>query len=206
MKKPAWEIFFRNRLEKIFTEKSYVLDIGGGLRAAKGRGSRYDEDREWLKPFLAKADYKILDPVDTYKPDIVGDIHNLPFGDDSQEAIICIAVLEHVENPIRAFEEMYRVLKSGGYLFVYAPFLYYYHAEKGYYKDYWRFTEDALRHLSEPFSYSEIEPIRGALETWLKLSPFGRFSIFQMLGRFLDKITGKMNSKQVSGYNLFLIK
>jgi len=59
------------------------------------------------------VDYKILDQVGDYCPDIVGDIHNLPFLDNSQEAIICIAVLEHVENPIKAMEEMYRTLKPG---------------------------------------------------------------------------------------------
>jgi len=55
--------------------------------------------------------------------------------------------LEHVENPIKAAREMYRALKPNGYCFVYVPFLYYYHAEKGYYGDFWRFTEDSTKYM-----------------------------------------------------------
>ena len=137
----SWDKFSREKLLRIFQEKKSVIDIGGGLRVLKEKGNRYDTSREWIRPYLEKVDYKILDPVSDYGPDIVGDIHNLPFEDSSQEAILCIAVLEHVEDPFKAVFEMRRVLKPGGYLFVYAPFLYYYHAEKGYYKDFWRFTE-----------------------------------------------------------------
>lgn len=202
----TWEYFARKNLQKIFEEKKSVIDIGGGLRATRGKSNRYDKSQEWLNSYINKVDYKILDPVDTYNPDIVGDIHNLPFKDNTQDAIICIAVLEHVENPIKAFEEIYRTLKAGGYAFIYVPFLYYYHAEKGYYGDYWRFTEDSLRLLSKPFSSFEIMPVRGAIETWIKLSPIGRWELLHPLWRMMDKISGKINSKQVSGYNLFLIK
>jgi len=201
-----WNLFFREKIKKIFEEKKSIIDIGGGLRVAKEKSNRYEKSREWLRVYIDKVDYKILDPVETYNPDIVGDIHDLPFDDTTQDAIICIAVLEHVENPIKAFEEMYRVLKKGGYLFVYVPFLYYYHSEKGYYGDFWRFTEDSLRWLSKPFSSYEIAPVRGAIETWIMLSPIGRLKFLNPMWQFIDRITRKVNSKQVSGYNLFLIK
>lgn len=201
-----WDNFFREKLTLIFVDKSFVVDIGGGLRLLKEKNNRYDPSREWLRPYLSRVDYKVLDPIDTYGPDIVGDIHNLPFEDNSQEALLCIAVLEHVENPILAASEMYRTLKPNGYCFVYVPFLYYYHAEKGYYGDFWRFTEDSIRYIFKDFSTIEIQPVRGAVETWIRLSSFGRFKIFTSIGNFLDRITGKMSSKQVSGYNVFLIK
>ena len=92
-----------------------------------------------------------MDPVPDYNPDIIGDIHNLPLENESIDAIICIAVLEHIKNPFKAFEEMYRVLKKGGYCFIYVPFLYRYHAQNGYYGDFWRYTEDSIKHLSEKF-------------------------------------------------------
>jgi len=201
-----WHIFFDEKIKKIFEEKKSVLDIGGGLRLVKNKNNRYDPSREWLRSYLEKVDYRILDPMDTYNPDIVGDIHNLPFTDNSQEAILCLAVLEHVENPFKAFEEMYRVLKPGGYLFLYVPFLYYYHADKGYYGDYWRFTEDSLRYLSKPFSHIEIQSVRGAFGTLVRLLPIGRFKFFEYLAYIADKVSGKINSKQVSGYNVFLVK
>ena len=127
-----WDKFFHEKILKILQDKKSVIDIGGGLRVLKKKGNRYDPNQKWLCPYLEKIDYKILDPMPDYKPDIVGDIHNLPFDDNSQEAILCSAVLEHVENPFKAVEELHRVLKPGGYLFVYVPFLYYYHAERGY--------------------------------------------------------------------------
>ncbi|MBI2050354.1 MAG: class I SAM-dependent methyltransferase [Parcubacteria group bacterium] len=201
-----WDLFFKEKITKIFSERRTVIDIGGGLRVLKGRGNRYDPKRAWIAPYFKEVDYKILDPVPDFNPDIVGDIHHLPFGDASQEAILCLAVLEHVENPTQAFQEMFRVLKPGGYCFIYVPFLFYYHAEVGYYKDYWRFSEDAIRHLSRDFSRVEFQNVRGALETWLHISPLGRIGILRAICRLLDRTFGKSQSKQTSGYYAFLEK
>lgn len=201
-----WNRFFKEKIIKIFREKKQIIDIGGGLRVSSSRGNRFDPNREWILPLLAKVDYKILDAVSDFHPDIVGDIHNLPFPDNSQEAILCIAVLEHVVNPIKACEEIYRVLKRGGYAFVYVPFLYYYHAEKGYYQDYWRFSQDAVTMLFKNFSVVEVQKVRGAIATWIKLSPWGRFRLFNYLAEVLDRLLKKQESRQVSGFNIFLVK
>ena len=201
-----WDIFFKQKITKIFAEKKLVIDIGGGLRVVKQKSNRYDPKREWIRPLIEKVDYKIMDPVPNYNPDVVGDIHNLPFADNSVDAIICMAVLEHVENPIKAGAEMYRVLKPGGYCFIYVPFLFYYHAEKGYYGDFWRFTPDSIKYIAKNFSSVEIQSVRGAFETWLHLSPFGRLPLVPQIARAVDVVTGKINSKQVSGYNVFLVK
>lgn len=201
-----WDTFFKEKITKIFKEKKTVIDIGGGLRVIKEKNNRYDPSREWIRPLLEKVDYKILDPVPDYNPDIVGDIHKLPFAPNSIDAIICIAVLEHVENPIQACKEMYRCLKPGGYLFIYVPFLFYYHAEKGYYGDFWRFTPDSIRYMCKDFSTIEIQSVRGALQTWIHLSPLGRLPLLPRIAYFFDKIFGKLTSKQVSGFNVFLHK
>ncbi len=201
-----WDSFFKKKIIKIFEDKKTVVDIGGGLRVLKGKGNRYDKNREWIRPYIAQVDYMVMDPVDDYDPDIVGDIHNLPFSDNSQDAIICIAVLEHVENPIQAWQELYRCLKPGGYCFIYVPFLYYYHAEKGYYGDFWRFTKDIIVHLSKSYTHIEIMPVRGAIETFIRLTPVGRIRFLTPLWQLVDRMTGKIYSKQVSGYNVFLVK
>lgn len=202
----SWDNFFQDKIKKIFTEKKSVIDIGGGLRISREKGNRFNNAHSWILPLAKKVDYKILDPVPDYKPDVLGDIHHLPFADNSQDAIICIAVLEHVENPIQAASELYRVLKPGGYLFVYLPFLYYYHAQKGYYQDYWRFTSDSIDVLFKNFSQKEICPVRGAMATWFKNSPLGKSKTLMIMANFLDKVMGKDKSKQVSGWNVFLIK
>ena len=201
-----WDKFFKDKMTQILTEKSVVVDIGGGLRVSKKKGNRFDRERMWMLPLLQKVKYLILDPVPDYEPDIVGDIHSLPFVDNSQEAIVCLAILEHIENPFKASDEMYRILESGGYCFVYVPFLYYYHAEKTYYKDYWRYTKDSLQVLFKDFSKMEIMPVRGAIGTLVRLSPLGRWKIMENIAYFLDKITGKLKTNQVSGYYIFLVK
>ncbi len=201
-----WDRFFEEKMRLIFGAAKTVIDIGGGLRISKDKGNRFDSSRSWLIPLTQKVNYQILDPVDTYKPDIVGDIHHLPLADNSVDAIICIAVLEHIENPFIAVKEMHRVIKPGGYCYIYVPFLYYYHAETGYYKDYWRYSRDALELLFNDFSHLEIQAVRGAIETWIKISPLGRYRWLLNLAYFFDKLTGKINSKQVSGYSVFLVK
>lgn len=201
-----WNAFFDEKTKQIFETKKDILDIGGGLRISKQKGNRYNPQHEWMRAYLGSVNYKILDPVPDYNPDIIGDIHNLPLENDSLDAIFCIAVLEHIENPFKAFEEMHRVLRKGGYCLISVPFLYYYHAEKGYYGDFWRYTEDSLRYLSSHFSSLEIQNIRWPFETWIYLSPLGQIKFLNKLARMLDILFKKQNSKQTSGYNLFLIK
>lgn len=201
-----WADFFRKEILELLQPGHTVIDIGGGLRALPNRGNRYDPEKAYLLEPLQKTHYKILDPVSDYDPDIVGDIHALPLEDRTVDAVICIAVLEHVEDPVLAMAEMYRVLKPGGRLFVYVPFLYYYHAEVGYYKDYWRFTKDALALLAKNFSSVEWCPVRGAVETWIHLSPLGRIPYMPQIARLVDRMTGKSKSVQVSGYYGILIK
>lgn len=206
MKLNIWDVFFREKITKIFSEKKLIIDIGGGLRILKGKGNRFDASREWILPYLKNVQYKILDPVPDYAPDIVGDIHALPLEDNSVDAIVCIAVLEHVEDPLLAMREIHRVLKPGGFCFLYVPFLFYYHAEVGYYKDFWRFTEDGVKQLGKNFSSAEYQSVRGAFGTWLHLSPFGKIKFVKFLGVKFDIFFKKQKSKQVSGYNVFLVK
>jgi SAM-dependent methyltransferase len=203
---PHWEQFSRERLTRIFSENKEIIDIGGSLRLYQEKGNIQSGTYEWLRPLVEKVSYKVLDPVPDYHPDIVGDIHALPFPDSSVEAYLCIAVLEHIEDPHQAAREMYRTLKPGGMCFVYAPFLYPYHAERGYYGDFFRYTEEAFRHIFKQFKTIEIVNVRGAFETWIYLSPLRRIPGIQRIARVIDHMTGKSQSRQTSGHNVFLIK
>ncbi len=203
-----WEQFFNERIERVCDSSHRILDIGAGLRLSKKYGNRENPKYHWIAELIKekKIDYVVLDYVDTYHPHIVGDIQNLPLKDNSEESIVCLAILEHVENPFKSFSELYRVLKPGGSCLLYVPFLYYYHAERGYYKDYWRFTRDSLASLTKQFSTVEIQNVRGALETLTRLSPLGRLETLCATAFVFDRIFGKLNSRQTSGYYIWLIK
>ena len=201
-----WETFYKEKVTFILTDSKSVVDVGGGLRISKVAGNRYDPRHRWMEPLLSRVEYTILDTTPTYHPDIIGDIQALPFEDDSQEAIVCLSVLESVEDPMKAMHEIRRVLKQGGYAFLYVPFLYYYHAEKGYYKDFWRFSEDAISYLCKDFSLVEIQKLHGAIETWIKISPLGRSRLLLFLARIGDVVFRKTESKQTSGFYVFLKK
>jgi SAM-dependent methyltransferase len=76
--------------------------------------------------------------------DIVADAHQLPYANDTVDAIYCEAVLEHLLDPLRAVREMWRVLKPGGKMFVCTPFMQAYH---GYPHHFQNFTLTGHRHL-----------------------------------------------------------
>ena len=50
------------------------------------------------------------------------DIHHMPFGDNTFDAVLCNHVLEHVADDIIAMKEIIRVLKPGGFAIMQVPF------------------------------------------------------------------------------------
>lgn len=76
--------------------------------------------------------------------DVVASVYALPFSDGEFDTVLCISVLEHLEEPGRAIAEIKRVLKSGGHAIVSVPFLFPIHDAPG---DYWRFTKFGLQYL-----------------------------------------------------------
>ncbi|MBN1288117.1 MAG: methyltransferase domain-containing protein [Actinobacteria bacterium] len=49
------------------------------------------------------------------------DICDLDFGDQQFDSIICYHVLEHIEDDSRALEELFRILKPGGWAMIQVP-------------------------------------------------------------------------------------
>jgi SAM-dependent methyltransferase len=80
------------------------------------------------------------------------DIHNLKFEDQTFDVAVCNAVLEHVEDPIKAISELRRVLKKGGLIWVEVPFNFPYHESPN---DYWRVSVPGIRMWMKDFT--EIE-------------------------------------------------
>ncbi len=78
--------------------------------------------------------------------DIVASAYEMPFKDGEFDIVVCVAVLEHFDDPHRAIAEIYRVLKPGGRIIISVPFLFPIHDAPG---DYWRFTKYGLAKMFE---------------------------------------------------------
>jgi SAM-dependent methyltransferase len=70
----------------------------------------------FLKRFkkLKNLEYTTTD-LESPIADVKADICNLPFKDNSYDVILCNHVLEHIPDDTKAMQELYRVLKPGGY-------------------------------------------------------------------------------------------
>ncbi len=77
------------------------------------------------------------------------DIHSLPYPDNSFDFFLADQVIEHVRHPFIAAEEIFRVLKTGGWAIVTTCLMNPVHKEP---EDFWRFTPDGLKILFEKFS------------------------------------------------------
>lgn len=80
----------------------------------------------------------------------------LPVRSGSCDAAVILALLEHLKEPWTAFGEAHRVLRPGGLVAGYVPFIYPYH---GHPIDCYRFTSTGLKSLLRGFSSVEIEPM-----------------------------------------------
>jgi SAM-dependent methyltransferase len=127
--------------------------------------------------------------VDGYGYDnvhVVCDLVALPFADGSIDGIISVAVLEHVPDPATHVAEMLRVLRPGGRVYCYFPFMQAFHASP---HDYSRLTMPGLRHLFDAFTDCEIQVAGGPtsgllwiLQEWLAIAgSFGSERLYRAL-------------------------
>lgn len=86
--------------------------------------------------------------------DIVASVTDLPFADNSVDLVVTQEVLEHVPLPLKAMEEIRRVLKPGGIAFVQLPFIIGDHPCPN---DYWRFTREGIVELARQAGFTRIE-------------------------------------------------
>ena len=176
MYKPVWKKFYDEKLKDI-AMADVVYDIGGASGVL---------DRQRFKKLI------VLDVNESYGPDIVADVQNLPFENDSIEAVVCFSVLEHVPDPKKGVEEIHRSLRMGGKALVTVPFLWPYHANPPLYMDYWRFSRDALNELFKGFSVVEIIPMGGYLSSLANQIPS-----FTKIDRLLRPVAQWLDEKVI---------
>jgi SAM-dependent methyltransferase len=131
-----------------------VIDLGGERKHQRGnfRPPQGHLRQQW---------YSVNISSDA-APHIYGDVHFLPFSNNSVDCILCCEVLEHIKDPRQCCNEIWRVLKPGGVAFISAPFLFPIHADPD---DYQRFTPSGLKNLTADFVSVKITPMGGSLGT-----------------------------------------
>jgi SAM-dependent methyltransferase len=190
---------FRDQILSSINIQDNVLDIGKAMR---------DRHQKIISKSLETLD---VNDFGTY-PDIVGDIcSDLASLENKYDKIICIAILEHVYDPFRAVSNLKMMLKNGGKVFGYVPYLYHYHAPDDLkFQDYFRFSKDALAYLFKDFSEVELYPIRGRISSSFHMMFAGRWKKYiekTNINIFLDKLSSnEKNHKQCSGFNFILKK
>ena len=125
---------------------------------------------------------------------VVADISRLPFKDGSVDVIINEFVLEHVKDPRLVIKEIYRVLKTGGLVYIAVPFVASFHSSPD---DYYRWSKEGIKKLMRDFKKIEIGvrcgPTSGMLSIineWLAtILSFGSKTLQQILLMFFMVIT-----------------
>jgi SAM-dependent methyltransferase len=129
-----------------FTLAEPLVELGA--RAAEGQ-----EDIADLRGIFKAEQHIGCDIQPGTGVDRIEDIHQLTFDDESVGTVICLETLEHVADPLRAVQEMHRVLAPGGLLAISSLMFFPIHAHPW---DFWRFTPEGFGRLLEPFESSLV--------------------------------------------------
>ena len=172
-----------------------VLDVGKSMR------DHYDGLSVGRKQTLDINDFGDY-------PDLLGDICS-PFPDTYSQhfdAVIALAILEHVYDPQAAVDVIHSILKPGGTAYLYVPFLFRYHGPPDLsFQDYQRFSRDGFAYLLRDFETVTLYPVRGRFSTAINLFPFWKRKVEARFGgrinRWLDGFAKpRKNLLQASGY------
>lgn len=180
-----------------------VLDVGKSMRG-------------WFEPARAKvrlAHTLDLNAYDGY-PDLLADLcQPIPeLYQASYDVVIALAVLECVYDPQAMIDNIARLLKPGGRTYLFAPFIYQYHAPDDLsFQDNYRFSRDGLAYLLREFRGVELQPVRGQYATVANLLPSWKLRVEPRfggaIGRWLDRFADpRRNRLNASGYYVTAFK
>jgi SAM-dependent methyltransferase len=132
---------------RIIPDCGRILVIGGAI-AGKGADPVYESHCEVIG----------LDIYASHLTHVVADAHKIPFADQSFDAVLVQAVLEHVLDPGKVVAEIWRVLKPDGVVYAETAFMQQVH-EAAF--DFTRFTESGHRWLFRSFSLLDSGAVAG---------------------------------------------
>lgn len=129
---------------------------------------------------------------------MAADAQKLPFKDSSCDAAICETSLEHIKSPSLAVQEIHRILKNNGLIYITVPFIQGFHDSPS---DYYRWTKEGIRELLKNFEEKEIGIYGGPtyaftsiLREWLAIVlSFNSEYIYQVLSILFLIILAPLN-------------
>jgi SAM-dependent methyltransferase len=130
MVRDGYNPWIEQMIMQSLTDKQIVVDAGCG-------------DMSLDDPCVVRMDVKLTPYVD-----IVGDLHAMPFKPSSLDFVFALAVFEHLRQPFTAAQEIWNVLKPGGYVYAECNFLFAYH---GYPHHYFNASLHGLQQLFTSF-------------------------------------------------------
>lgn len=138
---------------------SIVLNVGSGGKIS-----------DLLHAYAIRNDFRVLSmDIDPARgPDLVGDISNAPCPCASVDVVVLSEVLEHVQVPQAAIQNIHRLLKPGGRLILTVPFLFPIHDQP---HDYYRYTRFGLEYLLQAFQAVEVRERNSWAEAINVLAP-----------------------------------
>lgn len=144
------------------------------------------------KPFFAKCNYEATDFVDSDKIlDFTCSLDNIPKPAGTYDAIFCTEVLEHVENPQEVMDELHRVLRKSGKLYLTCPQGWMLHQEP---YNYFYFTKYGLASVLKKSGFEKI-----------RISPMGGYFEFLADALRFNSIAEQWKKIKIIYYPLALI-
>lgn len=125
-----------------YNDKPKILVVGGGI---VGQG---------MECIIKNKNIEFIEIDVSFGPQtkVIADAHDIPLDSESVDGVIVQAVLEHVVDPVRVVEQIYRVLKRNGLVYAETPFMQQVHLQP---YDFQRFTHLGHRLLFKHFEELE---------------------------------------------------
>ncbi len=199
---------------KLFLEKyksnGYILDIGSNTSGESenlyhfGHKMVATDINEIALSYSKIRSKKFRNEQMDY---FVIDAHNMPFQNETFDKIVAYEVLHHMEKIDIALNEMFKVLKSGGYLFTVEPYAYNPYRRLSEVRDYFRGT------IEKSFSVSKLKNL--FIKNGFEIIELKKVSFVypeqkindskSMIRRFLKRVYAKVSEKFPSIFGIIYL-
>ena len=118
-----------------------TIDVGGG------------KNQSYIAFMKSTSDYMFTSFDKKLGYEIDFEIDDLPILSDSVDTVLFLNVMEHIFNYQHLAGEVVRILKPGGQLIGFVPFLMWYHPD---HRDFFRYTHEAINIIFERAGVSSV--------------------------------------------------